>query len=73
MRVSVFVSLLNLNKARFLNLKRLGRVSGNARVSGKLKIDFVLCSRFSFEFDWQINAWKELEKEFEEKLKKGGK
>lgn len=45
------------------------RVSGDARVYGKLKIDFVLCSRFNFEFDWQINLWKKLEGEFEKALK----
>jgi hypothetical protein len=44
------------------------RVYGNAGVSGKLRIDFTLCSRFSFEFEWQIELWRKLEKEFEEKI-----
>jgi hypothetical protein len=47
------------------------RVSGDAWVYGNLKIDFVLCSKFSFEFDWQIKAWQELEKQFKQRLAKG--
>ena len=43
-------------------------VSGNARVYGKCKISFILCPRFNFEFQWQINAWLKLEKEFKLKL-----
>ena len=45
------------------------RVSGNAWVFGKLEIDFILCSRFSFGFDWQIKKWRKLEKQFEKELK----
>jgi len=45
-------------------------VSGDAQVYGTLKIDFVLCSRFNFEFDWQINLWQKKEQEFEEALKR---
>ena len=49
-------------------------VFGNAWVSGNAKIKGVLCSRFSFEFDWQVELWKKKEKEFEEKCrtKQGG-
>jgi len=47
------------------------RVYGDAWVSGKVKIDFVLCSQFSFEFDWQIKAWRELEEQFKQRLAKG--
>ena len=45
-------------------------VSGNAWVYGKLKIDFILCSRFNFQFDWQIELWKKLELNFEKEVKK---
>ena len=44
-------------------------VYGDARVYGKLKIDFVLCSRFNFEFDWQVKIWINKEKEYLEEVK----
>ena len=46
------------------------RVSGDAWVYGKIKLNTILCSRFSFEFDWQIKLWQKKEKEFETELKK---
>ena len=53
------------------------RVCGNARVSGKIKLNNgFLCSRFDFEFKWQVDLWHKKEKEFEkevEKRLKGGK
>ncbi len=42
------------------------QVFGNARVYGNVKVDFVLCSRFNFEFQAQLSKWLELEKQFEE-------
>ena len=45
------------------------RVFGDARVSGKIKLKSVLCSRFSFEFDWQVDLWHKKEKEFEDEVK----
>ena len=41
-------------------------VYGDAKVYGKCKIKIRLCSRFSFEFQWQIDKWIKLEKQFEE-------
>ena len=49
------------------------RVSGNAWVSGKIKLKTVLCSRFDFEFDWQVELWSKKEIEFKEELKKRSK
>ena len=45
------------------------QVSGDARVSGKVKLTAVLCSRFCFEFDWQVALWLKKEKEYEAKVK----
>jgi hypothetical protein len=42
------------------------RVFGDARVSGDVKLkSIVLCSKYSFEFNWQVSLWLKLEKEFE--------
>ena len=46
------------------------RVSGDAQVYGKVKLTTVLCSRFSFEFDWQIELWQKKETEYKEEIKK---
>ena len=40
-------------------------VFGDAWVSGDCKIDFELCSKFSFENQLQLDKWLELEKQFE--------
>ena len=54
-------------------------VSGDAWVYGSLKIKLkaILCSRFNFEFGWQVKLWlkkeKEYEAEVERKLKEGDK
>jgi len=42
-------------------------VYGDAWVSGKCKVKLTLCSRFNFEFQWQIDEWLKMEKEFEKK------
>ena len=54
------------------NLSQHGNawIYGNARVSGKLKINFVLCSKFEFEFNWQVKLWKKLEAQFEKENNK---
>ena len=44
-------------------------VYGNARVYGKIKLKTILCSKFNFEFDWQIDLWHKKEKEFEKECK----
>src|SRR3972149_2516520 len=44
-------------------------VYGNAGVYGNCKIKIILCSKFNFEFQWQVEEWVNLEKEFEKKLK----
>lgn len=43
-------------------------VSGNAEVSGNVKIDIKLCSKFKFEFQWQVNEWIKMEEEFKKRL-----
>jgi hypothetical protein len=40
-------------------------VSDDARVSGELKVDCVLCSKFSFKKQKQLDKWLKLEKQFE--------
>ena len=45
------------------------RVYGDTWVSGKVKIDFRLCSRFAFSKKEQLDAWLALEKEFEKQVK----
>ena len=45
------------------------KVFGDAWVSGECKIKITLCSRFNFEFQWQVDEWVKLEKSFEDKLK----
>ena len=45
-------------------------VYGDAWVYGDVNLQTVLCSRFSFEFDWQVKLWQKKEKEFEEEAKK---
>src|SRR3990167_4752100 len=45
-------------------------VYGNARVSGKIKLKSILCSKFNFEFDWQVKLWQKKEKEFEVEVNK---
>jgi len=46
-------------------------VFGDARVSGNLKVGCVLCSRFSFKKQKQLDKWLKLEKQFEkEEMKK---
>lgn len=45
------------------------RVCGNAQVYGKVKLKSILCSRFMFEFDWQVKLWERLETEFQQKSK----
>jgi hypothetical protein len=32
---------------------------------GEVKLSSRLCSRFSFEFDWQVSLWQEKEREYE--------
>ena len=44
-------------------------VYGDAWVYGKCKVKIILCSKFSFEFQWQIDEWLKLEVEFKNKLK----
>lgn len=39
-------------------------VYGNAMVYGEVKLETTLCSRFWFEFDWQIELWKKKEQEY---------
>jgi hypothetical protein len=29
-----------------------------------------LCSKFNFEFDWQVKLWQQKEKEYEKEVKK---
>jgi hypothetical protein len=45
------------------------RVSGDAWVSGKTKLTSILCSRFYFEFDWQVKLWQSYEKKYETEVK----
>jgi hypothetical protein len=44
-------------------------VYGDARVYGKIRLETILCSRFSFEFQWQIELWQKKEKEYEKEAK----
>ena len=46
------------------------RVYGNACVYGKIKLKSILCSKFNFEFDWQVKLWQKKEKEFEVEVNK---
>jgi hypothetical protein len=46
------------------------RVFGNARVSGKVKLKTFLCSKFPFQFQWEVEIWHKKEKEFQEEVKK---
>jgi len=46
------------------------QVYGNARVYGKIKINSDLCSRFDFQFQWQVLLWEKKEKEFIEESNK---
>ena len=39
-------------------------VYGDARVFGKIKLKTYLCSRFSFEYKWQLDLWFKKEAEF---------
>jgi hypothetical protein len=48
-------------------------VSGNAMVCGDARVRVTLCSRFCFEFNWQIKLWQKKEKEYEKELKNGEK
>ena len=45
-------------------------VYGHTRVSGRIKLVSILCSRFDFEFDWQVKLWQKKEKEFEQEIKR---
>jgi hypothetical protein len=49
-------------------------VYGNARVYGIVKLSSGwFCSRFNFEFDWQVKLWLDMEKKFETALERGKK
>ena len=45
-------------------------VYGDAWISGKIKLTIQLCSKYSFEYQWQVDLWIKKEMEYENEVKR---